>query len=69
VRYAPPGSSQAFAEAIRRALDERQESSVLAQRARERARRYSWDKCAAETVEVYRTLTEQPRRGRLRKSA
>jgi glycosyltransferase involved in cell wall biosynthesis len=69
VRYAPPGSSQAFAEAIRRALDQRQESSVLAQRARERARRFSWDKCAAETVEVYRNLTEQPRRRRLRKSA
>ncbi len=69
VRYAPPGSSQAFAEAIRRALDQRQESAVLAQRARERARRFSWDKCAAETVKVYRALTEQPRKRKLRESA
>ncbi len=66
VRYAPSGSSSAFADAIRLALDQRQESSALAKRARERARRFSWDTCAAETMEVYRALTERHRR---RKSA
>jgi len=62
VRYAPPRSPSAFAEAIRWALDRREESAALAQVARERARRFSWDTCAAETLDVYRRLTASRRR-------
>jgi glycosyltransferase involved in cell wall biosynthesis len=62
VRYAPPRSLQAFVEAIRAALERREESAALAQSARERARRFSWDTCAAETLEVYRRLTARARR-------
>ena len=56
VRYAAPESSAAFADAIRAALDRREESAALAQRARERARRFSWEACAAATLEIYRSL-------------
>jgi glycosyltransferase involved in cell wall biosynthesis len=61
VRYAPPRSPAAFAEAIRAALDRREESASLAQVARERARRFSWDTCAADTLAVYRELTAHRR--------
>ncbi len=64
VRYAPPRSSRAFAEAIRLALDRREESTALAERARKRARSFSWDTCAAETLLVYRKLTAHARRTR-----
>ncbi len=61
VRYAPPHSSRAFAEAIRMALERRAESAALAQSARERARSFSWDTCAAETLEAYRKLAVKHR--------
>jgi glycosyltransferase involved in cell wall biosynthesis len=61
VRYAPPGSSHAFAEAIRSALDDRGQTAALVERARERARQLSWQTCAAETLEVYRKLTARRR--------
>jgi len=57
IRYARPESSSEFAEAIRAAIDRREETVALSERARERARRYSWDTCAAETLEIYRRLT------------
>jgi len=57
VRYAPPHSPDAFAEAIGRALDDREGSANYVHRARERARSFSWDTCALETLEVYRSLT------------
>ena len=66
VRYAPPDSPRAFADAIRQALDEREQSAALAQRARTRARGFSWDACGTETLDVYRKLTA---RGRKRRTA
>ena len=57
VRYAPPHSARAFAEVIRLALDRREESTALALRARERARRFTWEGCARETLAIYRALT------------
>ncbi len=56
VRYAPPSSAHAFADAIRLTLDRREESVALAQRARERAAQFSWDACAARTLEIYRAV-------------
>ena len=57
VRYAAPSSSRSFADAIRLALGEREQSLVFAQRAQERAHRFSWDACATGTLQVYRALT------------
>jgi glycosyltransferase involved in cell wall biosynthesis len=57
VRYASPRSAHSFAEAIRAALDRREESAALARGARERVRRFSWEACAAETLQIYRALT------------
>ncbi len=54
VRYAPPSDPGALADTIRAALDRSEESATLSQRARERARQFSWEGCAAETLEVYR---------------
>lgn len=62
VRYAPPRSAQAFADAIRQALDRREETHALVQRARERARLLSWETCAADTLQVYRKLTARRHR-------
>jgi len=62
VRYAPPCSPGAFADAIRQVLDERSGSAAAAKRAQERARRFSWDTAAAETLETYRALTANGRR-------
>lgn len=57
VRYASPSSAASFAEAIRRSLDQREASLEMAQLARARAQRFSWERCAAETLDVYRELT------------
>jgi glycosyltransferase involved in cell wall biosynthesis len=62
VRYAPPSDPGALADAIRGALDQRDESATMAQRARERARRFSWDACATETLEIYRRVIRAPLR-------
>jgi glycosyltransferase involved in cell wall biosynthesis len=62
VRYAPPCSSRAFADVIREVLDHRDESAAAARRAQDRARRFSWDTAAAETLELYRALTARKRR-------
>jgi len=59
VRYANPESSSDFAEAIGATLDRREEALALAHRAKERALRYSWDTCAAQTLEIYRRLLGQ----------
>jgi glycosyltransferase involved in cell wall biosynthesis len=66
VRYAPPQDAALLAAAVAAALDERAHSAELAARARERARRYSWDACAAATLEAYRALT-RARRSRARR--
>ena len=62
VRYAPPRSPRAFADAIRQALERREETQALVQRARERARQLSWETCAADTLAVYRKLTARGHR-------
>jgi len=62
VRYASPDDAAAIAGAIGRALDAREESEAMAARARERARRFSWDSCAAETLAIYRRVLT-PRSG------
>jgi glycosyltransferase involved in cell wall biosynthesis len=54
VRYAPADAPDAFAEAIRLTLDRPEESAAMAGRARERARRFSWELCASETLAIYR---------------
>ena len=56
VRYASPRSPHSFAEAIRAVLDQREESDALARGGRERVRRFSWETCAAETLQIYRAL-------------
>ena len=63
VRYAPPTSAAAFAAAIRTALADDGAARAMAGRARERARRFSWEACAAETLGVYRLVTGAPRPG------
>jgi glycosyltransferase involved in cell wall biosynthesis len=62
VRYAPIDVASGLAEAIRRTLDRSEESAAMARRARERARRFSWELCASETLAIYRAVMEQPRR-------
>ena len=63
VRYAPPDSPRAFADAVSQVLDRREETAGMVQRGRERARRYSWDACAEATLAVYREVTAAlPRR-------
>ena len=57
VRYASPESPAGFAASIEAALDRRQESQTLAHRARERVRRFTWDACAARTLDLYRRLS------------
>jgi glycosyltransferase involved in cell wall biosynthesis len=56
VRYAHAQDSADFAAAVGRALDDRDSSRALATAARERARRFTWEACAEETVRVYRVL-------------
>jgi glycosyltransferase involved in cell wall biosynthesis len=64
VRYAPASDPGALADAIRVTLDRREEALALAQRARERARGFSWDACAAETLDIYRRVVTAPRPAR-----
>ena len=66
IRYAPPAVPSAFADAIRLALDRRDEALALAQRARERVRQLSWDACAAETLAIYRSVIASRTRRRVR---
>ena len=56
VRYAHPDDAAAFATAVARTLDDRESSRALAAAARERARRFTWEACAEETLRVYRSL-------------
>jgi glycosyltransferase involved in cell wall biosynthesis len=56
VRYAPPDSPRAFADAVSQILDRREETAAMVHRGRERARRYSWDACAEATLAVYREI-------------
>ena len=61
VRYAPPHDPAALAAAVAQALDRREESAGLAARARDRARRFSWQACADATLDAYHALTRSRR--------
>jgi glycosyltransferase involved in cell wall biosynthesis len=52
VRYAPPTDPRALADAIAAALAEGRGARV--QRARDRARAFTWERCAVATLEGYR---------------
>ena len=56
VRYARVSDATAFAEAIRVTLDRRDEAAAMAARARERARRFTWEACARATLSTYRAV-------------
>lgn len=56
VCYAEPQSASALASAIAACLDDQQAASVRAQRARLRARDYSWERCAQITIDTYRDV-------------
>ncbi len=62
VRYADPQDAEAFAEAIRCALDDRQGSQLRAAAARGRARRFRWEDTARATLAAYRRLLRARRR-------
>jgi alpha-1,6-mannosyltransferase len=53
-------SGEAFAARVAQLTDEQQREE-MAVRAREFARRFDWDSCAAGVAEVYRALAGQPR--------
>jgi glycosyltransferase involved in cell wall biosynthesis len=53
VRYAPPSDPAALAAAIATALDEGRGAPRIA-RARDRARAFTWERCARETLAGYR---------------
>jgi glycosyltransferase involved in cell wall biosynthesis len=54
VLYAPPSDADAFAGAIARALAGGPETEARIVRARDRARRFTWDRCAEATLVGYR---------------
>jgi glycosyltransferase involved in cell wall biosynthesis len=56
VRYAAPSDPEAFAAAIRAALDDREGSRLRAAAARGRARRFRWEDTARLTLQVYRDV-------------
>ena len=62
VAYAPPSLPEAFAARIREVLDGDGRVAGRVARARERARSFSWDTCAEETMAVYGALTAGDRR-------
>lgn len=55
-RYFDPGDREDLAQTLLTILFDDTLRSDLAQRGLERARRYSWDRCAAETLAVYRSV-------------
>jgi glycosyltransferase involved in cell wall biosynthesis len=57
VAYAPPRAPEAFAARIREVLDGGPRVAERVARARERARGFSWDTSAQETMAVYAALT------------
>jgi glycosyltransferase involved in cell wall biosynthesis len=56
VRYADASSAESFAAQLRAALDDRERSQGMAVAAQDRARRFTWEACAAATLAVYREL-------------
>lgn len=62
VRYADPRDAESFAQAIRRALDDREGSQLRGAAARGRARRFRWEDTARATLAVYRRIARPRRR-------
>jgi glycosyltransferase involved in cell wall biosynthesis len=56
VTYCPAESPRAFADAIERLLSDARRSTAQAARGETIARRYTWRRCAEETLAVYRTV-------------
>jgi glycosyltransferase involved in cell wall biosynthesis len=56
--FCDPASPTEFAEAMERMLEDDAWRGELARRGCERAARFSWEKCAAETLAVYQELLE-----------
>jgi glycosyltransferase involved in cell wall biosynthesis len=54
-----PAQPAAIAAAISRLLDDSERAALLAQRGRERSRRYTWDATAAATLDSYRRAIEE----------
>ena len=59
----PPGEKGAWTAALRTLLSEPERAAALGLRGLARAAGFSWDKAAAETVEVYRRVLEKERAG------
>ncbi len=59
VRYAAPGDPEAFASAIRAALDDVEGSQLRVAAARGRARRFRWEDTARATLAVYRRIARR----------
>ncbi|HEY7726059.1 MAG TPA: glycosyltransferase family 1 protein [Anaeromyxobacteraceae bacterium] len=61
VRYAPPDRPAEIARAIATALDDREGSQRLVEKARARARRFRWEATAEATLALYREIADRPR--------
>lgn len=59
--HAAPGNVDAWANAFRRVLLEPGFAEVLGAKGRERSSLYSWERCAAEVVALYRSLVSDSR--------
>jgi glycosyltransferase involved in cell wall biosynthesis len=59
VRYAEAASAESLAAQLRATLDDRERAQGMAAAARDRARRFTWESCAAATLEVYRELASR----------
>ena len=57
-----PADTDAFAHAIGRALDDEELRAALRQKGLERARRFTWERAARETLDVYRAAIETGRK-------
>lgn len=53
-----PKSSQELADVLVWLMDHPAERETLISKGRERAKNFSWDKTAAETVKIYRSLKD-----------
>lgn len=54
--YFDPGDVESMREAIERVMNSEARRNTLIQNGRERLKRFSWDRCAAETYDIYKKL-------------
>ena len=57
--FCDPDDPQAFADAIRKVLDDAAYRGELTSRAKERAAGFTWPKCAQDTLGIYRRILQQ----------